>query len=165
MSADGKRQRRPKVSPTSTAKRNRAQKAKGTATAGPDPKGTRKIGRVRLLDFNDLDRRCRAPAQVRAITASVIADLGGEANLSTLERIGVDHVAIMRVMVTDLSARWVAGEAIDIGSVATLVNAFNRSAGALGWHRRSLDVTPDLSMLDGEVMAEDEDADAMEAAE
>ena len=168
MRSDPKRQRIPNPAPAAASKRTQAQKTKGTKTAGPDPKPKgRTIGRVRLYDFNDLDRRCRAPAQIRAMTAAVIADLGGEANLSTLERVGVDHVAIMRVMVTDLSARWVAGEKVDIQAVATLINAFNRSAGALGWHRRTRDVTPNLDgFLDGEAVAEDdEDANAMEAAE
>jgi hypothetical protein len=101
-------------------------------------------GRVRLLTLKDLDRRTRAYQRVKETRAEVIADLGGEDQLSTFERIAADNVAMLDAMLKDVSARWLQGEAIDVADIATLQNTFNRTAAALGWQRRSRDVTPSL---------------------
>jgi hypothetical protein len=106
----------------------------------PAPKG----GKVRLLSLDDLDGRTRAAQHVRDTRQDVIADLGGEEQLSTLERAAVDHVALLDAMAKDVAARWLQGESVDASAVPTLVNAFNRSAAILGWRRRAKDVTPDL---------------------
>lgn len=105
------------------------------------PKG----GKVRLLSLDDIDGRTRAAQHVKNTRQDVIADLGGEEQLSTLERAAVDHVALLDAMAKDVGARWLQGEAVDPSAVPTLVNAFNRSAAILGWRRRSKDVTPDLA--------------------
>lgn len=99
-------------------------------------------GRVRLLTLNDLDRRTRAYQRVRTTRAEVIADLGGEDQLSTLEKIAADNAAMLDALLKDVSARWLSGEAVDAADIATLQNSFNRTAAALGWQRRSRDVTP-----------------------
>lgn len=102
-------------------------------------------GKVRLLTLDDLDGRTRAAQQVRDTRAEVIADLGGEDHLSTLEHAAVNNAALTVAMVHDAGVRWLQGESIDPGSVATLVNAFNRTAAILGWQRRQKDVTPSLA--------------------
>ena len=102
-------------------------------------------GKMRFLTLEDLDRRTRAYQRVKETRAEVLADLGGEDQLSTLERIAADNVALLDAMLKDISARWLHGEAIDAADIATLQNTFNRTAAALGWQRRSRDVTPSLN--------------------
>lgn len=101
-------------------------------------------GKVRLLTLDDLDGRTKAAQHVRDTRAEVVGDLGGEDQLSTLELAAVNNAALTSAMVHDAGVRWLQGEAIDPGSIATLVNAFNRTAAILGWQRRAKDITPDL---------------------
>ena len=70
--------------------------------------------------------------------------LGGDDQLSTLEHAAVNNAALTVAMVHDAGVRWLQGEAIDPGGVATLVNAFNRTAAILGWQRRAKDVSADV---------------------
>src|SRR5262245_61647634 len=90
-------------------------------------------GKVRLLTLADLDRRTRAFQHINNTRAEVLADLGGEDQLSTFERIAADNVAILDAMLKDVSARWLHGEAVDVTTVVALQNTFNRTAAALGW--------------------------------
>jgi hypothetical protein len=101
-------------------------------------------GKVRLLTLADLDRRTRAFQHINNTRAEVLADLGGEDQLSTLERIAADNAAMLDAMLKDVSARWLQGEAIAVADIATLQNTFNRTAAVLGWQRRSRDITPSL---------------------
>ena len=101
--------------------------------------------KVRLLTLDDLDDRTRAAQVVREMRGEIIADLGGETNLSTLERSAVDHAALTAAMIRDVGVRWLKGEELDPAAVATLANAFNRTAAILGWQRRAKDIiTPNL---------------------
>jgi len=100
--------------------------------------------KVRLLTLDDLDDRTRAAQVVREMRAEIIADLGGETTLSTLERSAIDHVALTAAMIRDVGVRWLKGDEVDPAAVATLVNAYNRTAAILGWQRRAKDITPNL---------------------
>lgn len=121
-----------------------AEKASEMGAGNRGEAATKGAAKVRLLTLDDLDGRTRAAQRVRETRAEVIADLGGEGNLSTLERIAVDNVALLDAMLKDASARWLLGEALDVATIATLQNTFNRTAGAIGWERRQRDVTPDV---------------------
>jgi len=101
-------------------------------------------GKVRLLTLADLDGRTRAAQQVRETRQAIAADCGGEDQLSTLERIAVDNVALLDALTKDAAARWLNGEELDVSVIGTLTNSFNRTAAVLGWKRRPKDVTPDL---------------------
>lgn len=107
--------------------------------------GQKQGGKVRLLTLDDLDGRTRAAQHVRDTRQEVMSDLGGPDQLSTLEKSAVDHVSLLDAMTKDAGARWLQGDPIDVASIATLVNAFNRTAAILGWQRRAKDVTPDLN--------------------
>lgn len=102
-------------------------------------------GKMRLLSLDDLDGRTRAAQYCRQVRDEVLADLGGEAGLSTLERCAADHVSVLDAMIRDVGVRWLRGEAVDPAALSSLMNTFNRSAGALGWQRRQRDVTPSLN--------------------
>lgn len=103
--------------------------------------------RVRLLTLDDLDGRTLAARHVKDTRAEVIVDLGGEAGLSTLERAAVDHVSIMDALVKDAAARWLQGQDIELSAITSVVNTFNRTAAALGWQRRTRDVTPSIEQI------------------
>ena len=136
-----------------------------SADAGPIQAGYGSAaGRVRLLTLNDLDRRTRAYQRVKETRAEVLADLGGESQLSMLERIATDNVAVLNAMLVDVSARWLNGEAVEVTDVATLQNTFNRTASLLGWQRRTKDVTPTLDSFIDTIPAAD-DADPDEASQ
>jgi len=115
-----------------------------------EPDSSPKQGKTRLLTLDDLDGRTRAAQYVKDTQREVISDLGGEDQLSTLERAAVGHVAVLDAMVKDAAARWLTGEPVEPSSVATLVNAFNRTAAVLGWQRRARNVTPDISTFLGD---------------
>lgn len=108
-------------------------------TERPAEVGLKQAGKTRLLTLDDLDGRTRAAQHVKDTRQEVMSDLGGEDRLSTLERAAADHVAMLDTMVKDAAARWLMGEPIEVSSIATLVNAFNRSAAVLGWKRRAKD--------------------------
>lgn len=114
----------------------------GSATERRSKSRARK---VRLLSLDDLDGRTHAAQFVRDTREAIIRDIAGdEAQLSTLERVAVDNVALTAAMIRDAGVKWLQGEAIDPAAVATLINMYNRTATALGWQRRARDVTPDL---------------------
>lgn len=112
------------------------------ATKKPDIRSV--AGKVRLMALDDIDQRTLAARNVKATRTEVIADLGGEAGLSTLEKAAVDHVSVLDALIKDAAARWLQGHDIPLSDINTCVNTFNRSASALGWQRRSRDVTPDI---------------------
>ena len=98
--------------------------------------------KIRLLTLDDLDGRTLAARHVQEMRSAIVADLGGEERLSTLERAATDHVALTAGMIRDVSVRWLQGQETDPANVATLVNAFNRTAAILGWQRRAKDINP-----------------------
>lgn len=101
-------------------------------------------GKVRLLTLDDLDGRTKAAQYVRETRRDIVADLGGEDGLSTLEQVAVDNVAVLDAMLKDAATRWLQGHELEVSVIATLTNSFNRTAAVLGWQRRAKDVTPDL---------------------
>jgi hypothetical protein len=91
--------------------------------------------------MQDLDRRTKA-AQVAVETkTNIMADLGGEDRLSTLERIMVENAAMSAAVLRDAHVRWMQGQAVPVSELATLENTFNRTASMLGLSRRAKDVT------------------------
>jgi hypothetical protein len=106
--------------------------------------------KLRLLTLDDLDKRTRAAQFARDTRDRVCADLGGVDNLTTLEAILCDNVAVNAAMLTDMKVRWLRGDDVDGSVVATLQNCFNRTAAALGIGRRAKDIAPNLkSYLEG----------------
>ena len=100
--------------------------------------------RTRLLSLDDLDRRTRAFQVAHDTKHSIVSDLGGEDQLSTLELIQAENAAIDAAILRDLQVRWLHGEGVEAATLATLENTFNRTAAALGTKRRTREVTPSL---------------------
>lgn len=99
---------------------------------------------IRLLRLEDVDARTVAGRHVRETRMAIAADLGGEAELSTIERAAVDHLAIIDGMLKDAAARWLRGEEVEVSTVASLASTFNRTAGIVGWRRRAREKLPTL---------------------
>ena len=97
--------------------------------------------KARLLDLSDLDQRTNAAKLAQSVKSAILADLGGEANLSTLERLACEHAALASAVVADSYTRWLKGENVALTEIATVQNAFLRIAGSLGFSRRARDVT------------------------
>jgi hypothetical protein len=55
-----------------------------------------------------------------------------------------DNAAVLACQLADLKARWLMGQNVDLANLVTIVNAYNRSAMALGLDRQARDVAPDL---------------------
>ncbi len=103
-----------------------------------------KIGKARLISLDQLDRRTKAAQLALETKESIVADLGGEDGLSTLERLACEQASLAAAVVADSYARWLQGEQIALAELATVQNSFLRVASTLGFQRRAKDVTPDL---------------------
>ncbi len=100
--------------------------------------------RVRLRTLADLDRRTSAARAALELRNSIMADLGGERVLSTMQCAIIDSAATLGAMLEDMAAVYLAGEGADLGLYATLANAQRRLLADLGLERRARDITPDL---------------------
>jgi hypothetical protein len=103
------------------------------SAGGKEPK-------VRLLSLSDLDGRTRSAQLVSKTIDNLVADLGGEENLSTAEHLIVRRAAIAGAMSEDLAARWLTGELVDPAIFATLANVERRQLESVGIKRRLRDV-------------------------
>lgn len=99
-------------------------------------------GKLRPLSLADIDRRTAAFRNSQALLADILADLGGEANASAGQRELAQRAAVLAAMIGDAEARWLRGEAIDLGSYLAAVNAHRRVLATLGLERRARNVTP-----------------------
>jgi hypothetical protein len=95
--------------------------------------------KARLMSLDQIDRRTKAAQMALETKQAIIADLGGEDRLSTLERIACEHAALASAVVADSYARWLRGEDIALAELATIQNAYLRIAGAIGFSRRAKD--------------------------
>jgi hypothetical protein len=124
-------------------------------------------GKVRLLTRQSLDGRTKARKQFDAVVTGIVADLGGEDRLSTVEKHLIEAFAGCAVVVHDINARLLLGQEIDIGQTAQALSSLVRIAQRIGVARRSKDITPALpDYLDAKVKAAiadavDEDTEAM----
>ena len=115
-----------------------------TEMAGESVPGTapKQAGKTRLLTFTDLDRRTRAAQHAREVRNAIVADLGGEDRLSTLELLQAENAAVDAAVLRDMQCRWLKGEPVPVSEMATIENTFNRTAAAVGTKRRTRDITP-----------------------
>jgi hypothetical protein len=107
---------------------------RGPRTDDPPP------SKVRLVTMQDLDRRTKAAQIALETKDAIMADLGGEDRLSTLEKIMVENAAMSAAVLRDAHVRWMQGKPVPVSELATLENTFNRTAQALGLSRRAKDV-------------------------
>ena len=98
-------------------------------------------GKVRLLTRQSLDGRTKARKRFDAVVEGIASDLGGEAQLTTVQRHLVEAFAGCAVVVHDINARLLLGQPIDIGEATQAVSSLVRLASRIGVGRHMRDVT------------------------
>jgi hypothetical protein len=106
------------------------------------PQFVKRIDEKRLISADELDRRTRAHRAFSALVSGVTADLGGEEQLSTIERALIQAFAGVSVHTADMNARLLQGDPIDLTEHAATVGAMVRIASRLGIQRRPREVPP-----------------------
>jgi hypothetical protein len=116
-------------------------------------------GKLRVLTRDNLDGRTKAAQQFDSIASGIAADLGGEAQLSTIAKHLVEAFAGAALHVGDLNARLLLGEPVDIVTHAHAISAMVRVATRIGIHRMPRDVTPNLHQYQEALWATEESAE------
>ena len=119
--------------------------------------------RTRFLSLADLDRRTSAFKRVQSLISEMTADLGGDSEITTAQRLLIGRAAIAAVMTEDQEVKFLAGNAIDPAIHATLSNSLRRLLESIGISRVPRDVSPSLNEI-GRLIA-DQEADVTEQAE
>lgn len=127
-----------------------------------DPTPVKKHGRpnghraARMLTRSELDGRTNVAKQFDAIASGIAEDLGGENQLSTVQKHLIEAFAGCAVVLSDINTRAMTGvEAIDLLAYSTAVSTLVRVANKIGLRRIPKDVTPSLAeILRGEAADE-----------
>ena len=108
---------------------------------------TEAAGKARLLTRDALDGRTKARRQFDAIANGIAQDLGGEAQLSTVQRHLVEAFAGCAVHMHDLNARLLLGEEVDILEHSQAISTLVRVASRIGLNRIPHDVSDDVDPI------------------
>jgi hypothetical protein len=100
---------------------------------------------AKLLTLEQLDYRTNAAKLAIQVRDSIVADLGGADQLSTLEKLAAEQASMAAAVVNDAYCKWLQGQEISLSEIATCQNAFLRVASSLGFSRRAKDITKDIS--------------------
>jgi hypothetical protein len=102
-------------------------------------------GKARLLTRSALDGRTRARRQFDAIAEGIASDLGGSDRLSTVQRHLVEAFAGAAIHVSDINARLLLGQPVDIIEHSQAISVLVRVASRIGIKRIPRTVEPSLS--------------------
>ncbi len=118
-------------------KRKRGRPLGSLKTYAP---GERRNGHRKLpqITRESLDGRTR----IRSIVDGISADLGGADRLSTIQRSLIDAYAGVCCVLTDINARALQGDPVDLLQYSTAVSTLTRVAAKLGTKRQPRDITP-----------------------
>lgn len=111
------------------------------------PRRRHRASKPQLLTRSQLDGRTGAARLFARLVADIEVDLGGAAQLSTIERALVEGFAGAALTLHNLNTRLALGEAIDLGQHAQAVSAMVRVASRLGLSRRTKDIGLSLGDL------------------
>jgi hypothetical protein len=89
-----------------------------------------------------LDGRTRIAREFATIVDGISTDLGGADRLSTIQRSLIEAYAGVCCVLTDINARALRGEPVDLLSYSTAVSTLTRVANKLGTKRLPRDITP-----------------------
>ncbi|WP_287376674.1 hypothetical protein [Mesorhizobium sp.] len=101
-------------------------------------------GKVRLKTLADLDRRTLAARAVFERRSAFASDLGGDDQLSAMQKELVDSAAMLGAMREDAAASWLSGEPTDLMEFQALVKAQRQIIADLGLKRVARDITDHL---------------------
>jgi hypothetical protein len=121
-----------------------AERAENALETSENTPPKRRRNTHRFVTFENMDRRCGAFRETKRLIGEIEGDLGGPDQLSTGERQLVQRGGVLGAILTDMEARWLAGEAIDVPMYCTVVNAQRRVFESIGLRRRPKDITPPL---------------------
>ena len=96
--------------------------------------------KVRLLSFENLDKRYSATRCVLALESQIHDDLGGADFLSVAQFTLARRAAVLSAVIEHEEARWCAGEEIDLPLVLSAINCLRRVFGVLGMKRQAKQV-------------------------
>ena len=107
------------------------------ADVGAKPKRRRPkhIPKPQPISRAQLDGRLGAAKRFDTIVSGIATDLGGENNLTTVQRYLVDAFAGAAIHVNHLNARMLLGEEVDLTQHATAVSTLVRLASRIGTTR------------------------------
>jgi hypothetical protein len=91
------------------------------------------------MRLGDLDGRTRARREAERLFREMIADMGGEEQVSAGKRALAEAASVTKAMCDDVGARFLLGESIDPAGYATLTNSLRRLVESCGLERRVRD--------------------------
>ena len=112
---------------------------------GPQLSSGNGKGKLRLLTRSSLDGRTRARKRWDAIVGGIASDLGGEDQLSTVQRFLIEAFASVAIQLDHLNVRVLRGESVDLLALASVVSSMTRVASRIGIDRVPRNVTPTLT--------------------
>jgi hypothetical protein len=106
------------------------------ARSRPSRGGGNSHRKLRLLNRNELDGRTTAAKTFDAIARAISRDLGGEDQLSTVQKHLVEAFAGIALHVGDCNARLLLGELVDITEHSQAASTMVRLAQRIGLQRQ-----------------------------
>lgn len=104
-----------------------------------------RYGKLQLASFDDLDKRTAAAQRIVALRSQMMDDLGGEEQLSSIERTIIDRIALLQAILEDQEVGFITVGELDIDRYTKSLNSLVRAANAVGIERKPKNVTPSLS--------------------
>jgi hypothetical protein len=98
---------------------------------------------ARPFTREQLDQRTVAFRMFENLVASVIRDVGGESEISAVQRELIEAFCGIAIRLNDLNSRGLAGQPVDLADLSLAASTLTRLASRIGVHRISRDVTPD----------------------
>lgn len=98
-----------------------------------------------VISRANLDGRTKSRRQFDAIAEGIARDLGGEGQLSTVQKHLVEAFAGAALHVHDLTAHLLLGEDVDIVAHSQAISTMVRVATRIGVRRLARDVSPSLA--------------------
>jgi hypothetical protein len=109
--------------------------------AAKPPRRKHRATRPQLLMRRHLGRSSQAK-MFDAIATSIARDMGGEAQLSTVQKHLVEAFASIALRVNNLTAKLLRGDEVDIIAHSQAISTMVRVAQRVGVQRVQLDITP-----------------------
>jgi hypothetical protein len=109
-------------------------------------------------NIDEIDRRTRAWKRYQTIRNAVLSDMGGEANVSEIQRQLISKFATLALQLEVLETAAIEGKPVDLDLFGRCAGHLRRIAETLGLKRVPRDVTPTLDDIAREIEAEREAA-------
>jgi hypothetical protein len=121
----------------------------GSPASKPKSRGQRPHGPIKPVPFTraDLDSRTAAARMWDNLSANIAADLGGEANLSSVQKTLIEAFVGVSIRLNDLNMRGLRGEQIDLSELSLAASTLVRIASRIGIARVARDVGSSLGDL------------------